>query len=77
MQNFDHIIGQIDKRLARIETNLDRFVDSHEDRHLDTTRRLAALEQTKAEVAGGWKVVSVIGALAGAIGGLATRYLWS
>jgi hypothetical protein len=77
MENFDHIIGQIDRRLARIEINLDRLVDTQEIRHNNVTTRVASLEQTKAEVAGGWKVASIIGALAGSIGGLATRYLWS
>jgi hypothetical protein len=73
--SFDHLIGQIDRRLANIERDIERLVDSHDDRHDKLNHRVRDLESTRSETRGGWTVLSVVGTVAGALGGYASRWL--
>lgn len=77
MQNgsFDHLIGQLDRRLERIEITLDRLVDQNDERHEKLNGRVAELEQTRAKAQGGWTVITIVGSIAGAIGGYASKWL--
>ena len=66
MQNgsFDHLIGQLDRRLERIEITLDR-IDAH----------VRELEDKASQAKGGWTVLTIIGGIAGAVGGFASKWI--
>jgi hypothetical protein len=72
--SFSHIIGLLDKRLERIEIAIDRLADELDGKHEKLTDRLNSLEGTRSETRGGWTVLSVVGAVAGAVGGYATKW---
>lgn len=73
--SFDHLISQLDRRLARIEHSLDRLVDETGDKHDKLHDRVTSLENDRAKVQGGWKAASFIGGVAGAAGGIIAKYL--
>jgi SMC interacting uncharacterized protein involved in chromosome segregation len=73
--SFPHLMEQLDRRLGRIEQAIDRLDVNLDERHEKISERINALEKTKAEVAGGWKVASVIGGIAGAVGGITAKWL--
>lgn len=77
MQNgsFDHLIGQLDRRLERIEESIDRLADNLGERHDKLNGRVSELEQNHAEVRGGWWVLSIVGSIAGAVGGFASKWI--
>jgi hypothetical protein len=72
--SFSHIIGLLDKRLERIEIAIDRLADELDGKHEKLTDRLNSLEGTRSETRGGWTVLSAVGAIAGAVGGYATKW---
>jgi uncharacterized protein YdcH (DUF465 family) len=65
---------QLDHRLQRIEESIDRLADQHGNRHDKLSERITELEHTGAAQAGGWKVVTIIGSVAGVVGGFATKW---
>ena len=72
--HFNHFIAQLDKRLERIEIAIDRLADEVEGKHERLNGRVGELERVKAEVAGGWKLASVVGAVAGTLGGVVSKW---
>ena len=72
--SFDHLIGQIDKRLANIERAIERLADEYDGRHEKLNGRVRDLENTRSEARGGWTVLSIVGAVAGAVGGYASKW---
>lgn len=73
--SFDHLIGQLDRRLERIEVAIDRLADELDGKHERLNGRVRELENKQSEVRGGWTVLTIIGTVAGAVGGLAVRWL--
>lgn len=73
--SYDHLMRQLDARLARIEHALDRLVDANDERHEHMNGRVSKLENNQSAVRGGWTVLAVIGSIAGAIGGVASKWL--
>jgi hypothetical protein len=65
---------QIDHRLKRIEDAIDNLAKEHGSRHERLTERVNKLETNNAQQVGGWKVVTIMGSVAGAIGGLAVKW---
>lgn len=77
MQNgsFDHLIGQLDSRLERIEQSIDRLTAQVEHRHEQLNGRVRKIEDRHSEQRGGWTVLTVIGSVAGVVGGYASKWL--
>ena len=73
--SFDHLIGQLDRRLERIEVAIDRLADNQEEHHEKLNGRVSELEKKNAEVKGGWTVLTIVGSVAGAVGGIASKWL--
>lgn len=73
--SFDHLIGQLDRRLARIEVSLDKVIEHVDDKHEKLNGRVVDLEKRNANVAGGWKAVGIIGGIAGTVGGVVAKWL--
>jgi hypothetical protein len=65
---------QIDHRLKRIEDAIDNLAKEHGTRHEKLADRVNKLETTGAQQVGGLKVITVLGSVAGAIGGLAVKW---
>lgn len=72
--SFNHLIDQLDRRLERIETTLDRLVDTADEKHERLNGRVRELESKASEVRGGWTALTVVGAVAGTLGGLASKW---
>ena len=72
--SFSHIISLLDKRLERIEVAIDRLADELDGKHEKLTNRLNSLEASRSEVRGGWSVLAIVGTIAGAVGGYATKW---
>jgi predicted ATPase len=72
--SFDHLIIQLDGRLARIEHAIDRLLDETDARHEKVNGRLTVLEHRNSEAKGGWYMFGVIGTAAGVVGGLVTKW---
>jgi hypothetical protein len=66
--SFNLLVSQLDRRLGRIEEAIDRLADELDGKHEKIGARVSDLERVKAEVAGGWKFASIVGALAGGVG---------
>ena len=72
--SYELLMRQLDARLARIEHSLERLGDVHEGRHEHIVGRISTLENKNSEFKGGWTVLTIIGTIAGAIGGLLTKW---
>lgn len=73
--NFNQmLISQLDNRLARIEIAIDRLADELDGKHEKLNGRLRILEDQSSKARGGWTVLTVVGSVAGALGGFATKY---
>lgn len=73
--SFSHLIGQLDRRLERIEEAIDRLAD-HQTEHAEKIIvRVTDLEKKNSEIKGGWTVLTIIGTIAGTVGGIAARWL--
>jgi hypothetical protein len=73
--SFIHLVDQLDRRLQRIETAIDRLADELDGKHEHLNGRVRELENTRSEARGGWTALSVVGTIAGALGGYASRWL--
>ena len=72
--SFDHLIVQLDRRLERIESTLDRIESKHDEKHEKLNGRISDLEKQNAEASGAWKLAGIVGAVAGTVAGIATKW---
>jgi hypothetical protein len=72
--SFDHLIGQLDRRLERIEMAIDNLAGELDGKHEKLNGRVNQLEHRNAEVRGGWTVLALIGTVAGTVGGIASKW---
>ena len=72
--SFSHLVDQLDRRLQRIEMAIDRLADDLDGKHEHLNGRLRDLESSRSEAKGGWTVLSIVGGVAGAVGGIASRW---
>ena len=73
--SFSHLINQLDARLERIESAIDRLADQQAVRDLKTDNRLSILELYKAEAQGGWKALTIAGSIGATLAGAAGAYV--
>lgn len=73
--SFFHLIEQLDARLARIETTLDRLSDDYRGRHKEIHERVNVLEIHNAENSGSWKTLTLISGGVATVAGIVTSYL--
>jgi chromosome segregation ATPase len=72
--SFGHLVDQLDRRLQRIETAIDRLADELDGKHEQLNTRIRQIENKHSEVKGGWTVLAVIGTVTGAVGSVAARW---
>lgn len=75
LDQISSMIGGLQADMRQAKQWFDRHEDADQRRFEALAAKIDALESHRDQVKGGWWVLSVIGTVAGALGGFATKWI--